>query len=283
MNKYKTTVILTMLLAVFLLQSHSAGRANGNNRDNTGAPGSQMGGNGMQISCINCHSGGNIEVGLDFELLDEDNNSVTQYRPNAEYTARVTLTDVTGTPEGYGFQMVGLFDSDNADVNGWIDSEVSANAQLSLAQSTGRIYAEHDGTSDSNEFSVGWAAPEAGSGDISFYVVGVGVNGNQASSGDHAVTPIRIVLPENTTTSTANPHTIQFSAYPNPSDEVVHLSGNLKGNTINLYQFGHLVRSHTANSDAIDLSVEHLTPGLYFMVISDPLTGTITTKKLIKL
>ena len=170
--KFRTITLVGMLLLfiAFLFQSHSAGRAGNNNRDNTGAPGGQAGGNGRQISCENCHSGGNIEVGLNLELLDLNNNPIERYIPNEVYTAKVTIATLSdATPNGYGFQMVSLLDTDNSDVNGWIEDTHSSNVQLALANSTGRVYAEQDGTSTSNEFIIEWRAPEANNGDVSFY------------------------------------------------------------------------------------------------------------------
>ena len=186
-----TLVSLFIFFSIMILQSHSDGRAN-RDRDNTGAPGGQTGANGL-ISCQNCHSNGNFDVSLNLELLDVNNNSITEYIPNEVYTAKVTIETLSGdTPNGYGFQMVSLIDSDDSDVNGWMDSEHSSNVQLVLANSTGRIYAEHHSLSTTNEFTASWTAPETNSGDVSFYVAGIGANGNSGSTGDHAPTPIKI-------------------------------------------------------------------------------------------
>jgi len=279
-----TLVSLFILSCIILLQSHSAGRAGGNDRDNTGAPGGQSGGNGTQISCVNCHTGGNFEVGLNFELLDADNNLITEYAPNEIYTAKVTLETLNGTsPSGYGFQMVSLFDADDADVNGWIDATHSPNVQLSLANSTGRVYAEHDGVSDTNEFITEWQAPDLNSGDVSFYLAGVGVNGNGGSSGDHAAELIKITFPVSPTSSTSDINNgINVTVYPNPTVQNLYINGEIKNTTIEIYQSEKLVQSTKSETQNLILPLDNLSSGIYFVVIKNEENQIVSTKKVIK-
>ena len=256
--KFKNSLLASgiLLLGIFLLQSHSAGRAGGNDRDNTGAPGGQTGGNGRMISCANCHNGANFEVGLDLELIDADGNLVNQYIPNEIYTATVSLETLSGMPSAYGFQMVSLLDSDDSDVNGWVEGSLTPNAQLSLANSTGRVYAEQDGTSESNEFSVRWQAPAVSSGDVSFYLAGVGVNANGASAGDHAPTPIRIILPELNTSDIKDVHNdIHLNVYPNPTVDNIYLEGSIRNTTVEIYHSTGLVSLHDCAENKFELTM----------------------------
>ena len=284
--KYKNLTIVGsfILFCVFILQGHSGGRANGNNRDNTGAPGGQTGGNGSLISCQNCHSGGNFEVGLTLELLDVNDNPIEQYTPNEIYMTKVTITSLSGAaPNGYGFQMVSLFDADDSDVNGWVDSGHSDNVQLAVAASTGRVYAEHDGVSSTNEFIAEWQAPASNSGDISFYLAGVGVNGNGGSSGDHTAIQVKMTLSELITTSTFETNqATEIAVYPNPTAQNINIKGAIKNKFIEIYQSEKLVRSIKSENENLQLSLGNLGSGIYFVVIKNEDNQIITAKKVIK-
>ena len=282
-NRPLLVVCSFVFLALVMLQAHSDGRAT-RNRDNTGAPGGQAGGNGMSISCVNCHSNAAFEVGLDLELLDADENSVSAYLPNQTYTARVTINTLSGdTPLGYGFQMVSLVDTDDSDVNGWIDAGHSDNVQLVLAPSTGRVYAEHDGMSATNEFIAEWTAPAQNSGDISFYVAGIGTDGNGASSGDHAASTIRVTFPESTTTSTTLVKSeIDVNIYPNPVAERLTISGDIVNRTIEIYQNYNLVETVSSTQNKLQLSFSELNAGVYFVVIRDKENRILDARKVLK-
>ncbi len=287
MKKLKLVLMLSFLVGtVFLLQSHSAGRAAGNNRDNTGAPGGQMGGNGSPITCINCHNNGAFaadEIG--FELLDAENNLVSQYTPGEIYTAKITIAEnSTTTANGYGFQMVSLFSADDSDVDGWIEAGTSDNAQISFAESTGRMYAEQDGISSSNELTAQWQAPPTNSGELIFYISGVSANGNGASSGDNSPIPIQVSFSENSTTSTfANENQINTNIYPNPTNNILNISCETKNTQIELYQFGTKLLHWNAEGNDISVSTRDLDPGLYLIVFRDKSNKILSIKKLIKI
>jgi len=274
---------LFVLLGVLILQSHSDGRAN-RDRDNTGAPGGQMGGNGMSITCQNCHENGTFEVGLDLELLDADDQVVTEYIPNEVYTAKVRIATLSGdSPSGYGFQMVSLVDSDNSDINGWTDAEHSDNVQLVLANSTGRVYAEHNNISTTNEFTAQWTAPAEDSGDISFYIAGIGANGNGASSGDHAPTPIRLTFAESKSTNTISlDPEIELSIFPNPTAEFLNITGEIENKTIEIYKGDTFLKSVKANDEKLILPIDELKNGLYFILVKNRDNQIIATKSIVK-
>ena len=276
-------IVSTILLIAMIMQSHADGRAT-RNRDNTGAPGGQMGGNGNPITCQNCHSIGSFEVGLNLELLDSENNQVTAYVPNEVYTARVSFDLVSGnSPGGYGFQMVSLIDSDDSDINGWADSEHSDNVQLVFASSTGRVYAEHNNISTTNEFTAQWTAPAENSGDISFYVSGLGANANGADSGDHAPAPIRIIFPENNSTSISQVDSeIELNVYPNPTSEDLNISGSITNTTIEIYSHHGLIQSAQATNNQVTIPINELSAGVYFVVIKNANDQIIATRMIMK-
>ena len=170
-----------LLLGGFLLLNSSGGRAATQNEGNTGAPGDN---NENNRTCQSCHNTGiSIQVTVGLELFDEAGSIVTNYVPGDIYTAQVTVTPVAGNPNGYGFQMLSLIDAGQIPTNSWLNP--GANVQIA-STTAGREYAEHWQPSVSNEFEVQWEAPASGSGAVTFYFCGNGVNGNGESSGDNA-------------------------------------------------------------------------------------------------
>jgi len=156
-----------------LLTSHHNGVAEQQNKDRTGAPGSDP-------VCTACHSGSNFAPTSSIALLDPaTGEAVSTYVPGAAYVLKFTVAAGSGTPGGYGFQATAL----TADLsNGGTFAAPSANAQL---ESVGtRHIVEHNDLSDSPEFTVEWTAPAAGSGPVSVYMSGMASNGNGANSGD---------------------------------------------------------------------------------------------------
>lgn len=283
-NQNLITVTLLLVVSLFILQSHSDGRAN-RDRDNTGAPGGQMSGNGNSITCSSCHNGGDFDLDLNLELLDEDGNIVTEYIPNETYTARLFISTISGVaPEAYGFQMVSLIDNDNSDVNGWVDDSQSSNAQLIFANSTGRVYAEHNGASPSNELTVQWTAPDNDSGNITFYAVGVGANGNNNNSGDIPLQPIQITYSENMSTSTFSKELIEISIYPNPTAQYVNVVSENRMDRIEIIDvLGRPIMQSFPQSNHHLIDLESVSSGLYFVNVyeselSNPFTKLVSKK-----
>jgi len=159
--------------AALLLTSHHNGVAEQQNKDRTGAPGSDP-------VCTACHNGSNFAPTSSIALLDAaTGEAVSAYVPGADYVLKFSVAAGSGAPGGYAFQATSLL----ADLsNGGSFSSPSANAQLESVG--GRHIVEHNDLSDAPEFTVTWTAPEAGSGPVSVYMSGMAANGNGANSGD---------------------------------------------------------------------------------------------------
>ena len=279
----KLFVFSVIVGAFLILQAHADGRA-GRDRDNTGAPGGQSGGGGRQITCNNCHENGALEVALNMSLLDENENPVETYVPNEVYTAKVTIDQVSGDEAtGFGFQMVSLIDSDDSDVNGWDEVNHSSNVQLVTANSTGRVYAEHHSRSSSNEFTATWTAPETASGDVSFYVAGIGANSDGGSSGDHAPTPIKVTFSESTSASISTIGVeLDIKVYPNPSSDILHIEDHLARKVIEIYQNGRLVQTVNSKSQETIISLSEMAVGPHMLLIKDDESNVVASRKLVK-
>ena len=214
------------LLGSAILLSNKNGRASQEKAGNTGAPGDQALPNGTPITCNSCHLASPITCSTAVSVLDTAGNAVTQYKPGDKYTARVTITTLTGVPKGYGFQMIALRDNGNTDLDGFSDpGNQTVNNYKIATIPNGRTYAEHDNVSTPNIFNVVWTAPAAGTGNITFYAAGNAVDKNGLNSGDgSSVTTLK--LNESGSVATHNPgaERIALQLWPNPASSVVYLS-----------------------------------------------------------
>lgn len=262
-------------ISLFLMGNRN-GRAASQNTGNTGAPGDETIG-GMPRTCVNCHNTGPILANLALQVLDGAGKSVTQYTPGQQYTAKVTITASGSTNLGYGFQMIALRDNGNVDLDGFTDPSTTNNFKIATI-ANGRTYAEHNGISTPNTFEVPWKAPVAGSGNITFYVAGNGVNRNNNSSGDGAAA-IKLQMTE-ATTADKTPELVLplLELAPNPA--VNHTRLRMQAAQTGSYQiaaFDLSGRSVWASSLAlsaghtkdVDLEVSNWPRGLYLLRVSD--------------
>lgn len=185
MKSRLVSVLFLSAFALLVLSGNKNGRASFANAGNTGAPGDQSNPNGTPRTCNYCHTGSQITSTTSISVLDSAGNAVSQYAPGQSYTARVRINAATGNPQGYGFQMIALRNTDNTDLDGFTDVNPN-NYKIATTTPNQRTYAEHDQVSTSNEFDVRWTAPAAGTGAITFYSAGNAVNKNNLSTGDGA-------------------------------------------------------------------------------------------------
>lgn len=159
----------------FVFQSRSGGPANVQGLQVTGAPG-----NG---SCANsgCHTAGIFDAALNIELLD-NGDVVDKYQPGESYTLRVTVSNGSGNPGGYGFQATSR---DGANSTG---GSLEAGNDQNVVTIGGNQYLEHSSMASDGVFESTWVAPAADAGTITFYSSGIAANGTGGSSGDGTAT-----------------------------------------------------------------------------------------------
>ena len=170
----KQSTLLAPLFVAGLagLIASSIGVAEEQNRDRTGAPGSDP-------VCTSCHNSAGASVSAAFEVLDWNTEEVvTEYIPGQDYIVRMVILggDASAT---YGVQGTAVF-ADGSNAGSFIG--VSGNAQLEDV--AGRHIVEHSSPSASNSFDATWTAPAAGSGNAEFYMSALATNGNGGTSGD---------------------------------------------------------------------------------------------------
>ncbi len=281
-----TYTFLGCLFLAFLFMGNSNGRADGNNWGNTGAPGDEVSG-GQSRTCMSCHNSGTaFQVTLDIEIINNDGVAVTTYTPDELYTCRVTINKASGSdPAGYGFQIVNLYDSDDSDVN--LLSAPDTNVKLAFADNTGKWYAEHDGISASNQFNIMWIGPPAGSGSVTFYSCGNGVNGNGMTGGDAAACNTLTLTEEGGVATTDFADENSLSIFPNPVNNLLNVESKLPiaGNyVVSIYnQLGQIISSENIaiqQNEIFQLDVASFASGVYSILLENE--ETKVTKRFLK-
>jgi hypothetical protein len=171
---------------------------------------------GLPKTCKNCHGQGPITANLEISVLDNNGQVITQYQPGAQYTARVKINATGQDLKGYGFQMIALKDAGNIDLDGFTDTNPNNYKIANIPN--GRTYAEHDNISTTNTFDVAWKAPLAGTGSVTFYAAGNGVNSNGSTSGDGSGVSSLQLTEANSVPATELPYNT-LKLFPNPIQE----------------------------------------------------------------
>ncbi len=161
------------IMAVAFL-SNSNGVAHQQNKDRTGAPGSDN-------TCQQCHSGGNFDPVVNVFLVTGEDMALSDvYLPGETHTLMVQVSS-SGNPSGFGVHGTAVFgDGTNAGTF----SDQDANDCIWLDEVNGRHIFEQNDLCSSGSFQVLWTAPEQGSGPVTFYVASIAANGNGTASGD---------------------------------------------------------------------------------------------------
>lgn len=171
----RTSALATLAAAAFALtlMSHHNGVAEQQNKDRTGAPGSQQ-------VCTACHSSGSYTVTPSIAVYTTPgaDTPVQTFMPNTEYYVEFTV-GATGAPAGYGFQATAVF-ANGSNAGTFIDC--TSNAQLEDVN--GRHIVEQNDLSPSNTFGLYWGAPDGGEGPVTFYASMLAANGAYGNSGD---------------------------------------------------------------------------------------------------
>lgn len=268
----KLYYISALIIMSILLMSNRGGRgsAAGSNGAVTGAPGE----NGGSCGQGGCHTAGNFNPSVDLFLIDQDGSAVEKYVPGESYTVSLKLNH-TGLPEGYGFQMVCLEDAGETTTGSFNNLPQNIN----IIPILDRDYVEQSNILPVDSIPLPWIAPDAGTGNITFYAIGNVVNGAQGPGGD-GVDRGSFTFEEAEGSSIDDLTNNDFQVYPNPVSDIL----NIKGTHSKDAQFEILDlngnRIHLGASN--QLNVSHFNAGTYLVKLTDPNKGT-STKKLIKI
>ncbi|MDG1333377.1 MAG: T9SS type A sorting domain-containing protein [Crocinitomicaceae bacterium] len=217
----------------------SGGAGNGGLGDRTGSPLSSA-------TCSQCHSGGSFNASVSVDVFDPiAGMSVSSYTAGNSY--EVTYT-VTGNANAYGFQGTVLTQTNAA------GGSFATPSGAQVVTISGRPYLEHvSGSSLSGVFQTIWTAPAAGSGTVTFYGIGLGVNQNGGTSGDAVSAPFSSSLTEDV------PTTIDYPGNPFCANEAAQ-SPSVTGETSGTYSSA---AGLSINSSTGQITVGTSTPGTY--------------------
>jgi Secretion system C-terminal sorting domain len=284
--KRKAYTLLLGVFTVLFFINNVTGPIVKQQKGYTGAPGDQAG------TCATCHNTGTFAPTAKIEVFDSLGTTlVTRYVLGRQYTIRMTITAASGTPTGFGFQMIDIRKKDSSNVKGFLaKTSQAANIGIDTITTSGRIYAEHNARLTSNIIDVKWKAPSTDLGTIVFYGAGNAVNAGGTNAGDNGTpsTSVQIVSPLSAKTNelAENVH-IQLSPNPTPSVLTINLESKVS-RALDLRvadMSGRAVISEKwaiqtgENQKIIDL--KSLVKGAYMIQILD--NQNVISKKIVKL
>ncbi|MFK5889771.1 MAG: T9SS type A sorting domain-containing protein [Flavobacteriaceae bacterium] len=243
----------------------------------TGSPGDEA--NAASVAgltvgdCLACHDGlGNFNTSVSITT----NIPSGGYALSTKYQITVTITS-TGAPDS-GFQITAE-NAATSKVGVFSVLDNNPATALMLPDASGHFITQtflgHEGV---DSWTFDWTAPSVNVGAITFYVASVTGNGG-------SVTNTEVVF--NTKTiggvlAVNNARLLQFSMYPNPSDNYVTLqlpSGTNKANVKIFDYLGKTLIQKNLNSSNNNLDVSNLSAGIYFVRIQTD--SKVGTKKLV--
>jgi hypothetical protein len=271
-------------LALFL--NNSGGPVVRQQKGYTGAPGDEAG------TCVNCHNGGTFAPTATIQVFDAaGTTAVTKYALNTEYTIRLTITAASGTPTGFGFQMIDIRKSNNANVKGFLPkASQAANIGIDTIAASGRVYAEHNARLTSNVINVKWKSPATDLGNIVFYASGNATNAGGSSAGDNGTASVSVQLASPITSSVnelADNINIQVSPNPTPSTVALQLDSKInKTVKVQLVDLaGRAIFSDkwnvTIGTNQRSIDLRDFSKGIYMVQIVEG--QDVVSKKVIKL
>jgi hypothetical protein len=283
----KQIIYTCLLLSGFFLFSNNAlGPVARQQKGYTGAPGDEPN------TCVTCHNSGTFGTTAVLQAFDSlGTTAVTRYVLGRTYTLRLTISVTSGTPTGYGFQMIDIRQSNNANVKGFLPkADQAANIGIDTITASSRVYAGHNARLTSNIINVKWKAPSTDIGTVAFYAAANAVNGAGGSAGDNGSPSVRLLLPSpisSRTNELAENITVQLSPNPTPNQLNVMLdSKDAKKLRVQISDItGRLVLADSwsisagQNQRAFDL--KNLSRGAYMVQIIE--NQNIVSKKIFKL
>jgi len=246
-----------LAFAMVLLQSRSSGVGAMLGQDRTGSP--------LSVgTCASCHSGGLFGTTMSIAVKDGAGTTITTYVPGNTYTVEYTVASGSGFQ--YGMQGVALTTT-NAQA-GSFGTPTSTNTQVSTVSS--REYLEHSAPATgagTYTFTAPWTAPTSGTGNVTFYGIGMTVNGNLGTSGDDPSTTTTLVLNEGSVTTSIDYGAILFCA--NAADPTPTITGT-QGGTFSATPSGLVINATTGEID-LDASTDSVS----FIVQYTYATGSV--------
>ncbi len=258
---------LTICLALFLMSNRS-GRGNVTGNGATLAPGET----GQTCGQQGCHSSGNFAPQLELTFTNSEGEVVSEYMPGQSYNLNYKINFPSGNPAGFGFMMVALDGADEP-VNTWSSDLPDKTRLIDL---NGRTYVEQTDRIAGSEIDLTWVAPEAGTGEVSFYAASALVNGNGSPSGDNGAN-LTISLTEATSSNVNLEEETTISIYPNPTTDFLSIDADKALDFVVYNLAGQVVT--TGQGNKVDMTT--IQAGQYILTLFDK-DGIVLTQQITK-
>jgi hypothetical protein len=268
MNLKSFLALLFSTIVGIIIFSTTAYTNNNGRAGNTGSPG--------ETACNNCHNTNALNSGGGNVRISSPNMPNWTYLPGNTYTINVTVKKAGVAKFGFGFEAL----LPNGANGGLISTNSSSNAKTlnATVQGNSRTNAVHKqpnhfGT-DSLVFSFQWTAPNAGTGNITFYAAGNASNSGNNSSGDFIYTSNQLITEASTTQIQQVYGNKELIVFPNPCNDYLKFSlpeGLEKSSTIlQIFDInGKLVHDQNINGKVALLNISTSTlpmkEGIYFI------------------
>lgn len=225
---------------------------------NSGTPGSKTGSPIDVNTCTQCHSGTSI-------LQDDwisSNIPASGYVPGETYTITATGNH-TGAAK-FGFEIT------SEDATKKVGTFVITDPNTTkLANNNNSVTHKSDNaaTSGSRTWSFNWTAPEAGTGNITFFGAFNAANGNGSTSGDVIYTS-QLAISE-TSVGINDNNSVKLTIFPNPVKDFLNIKSESKIKNIKIID---LLGKQIFNKSGINNKFEKINSnilinGVYFIII----------------
>lgn len=261
-EEMKSRIVLIVIVILPFLMGAEEGVAEGQNKDRTGAPGSQN-------ACNNstCHTAGAFNPSSAIQVMDQMTlMPVSEYVPGETYDLRFTVNSAGG--EVFGFQATVVKDDDASNAG----SLQSPGSFTQLENVGGRHIIEHSAPNPNSSFLGEWVAPAEDVGSVTFYMSGLAANDSGTDGGDgyDGTTLTLMGPPMGIEEALASHNTII-------QNNLLSLQG-LSEASIRIFDLnGRLVMSDQMNEN-IQFDLSSLDRGLYILSIESK--GQFSSKKI---
>jgi hypothetical protein len=255
--KKKFTLALSVTIMLGMAYDANHGHVNGSS---SSGPAGHTGSPGDGATCLSCHSGPaqtNQTVSITGDV------PAGGYVPGTTYNMTATMSNNSGPRFGFSISPQDPFGN-------LLGTLIASGAGTQL--NGGGKYVTHtfqgtSGSGGSKSWTFQWVAPEAGTGNVTFYGAFNFANGS-GSSGDVIVTHSQ-TFSEATATSIADANAAALSVFPNPAEDHINIRVGDVDEVISVSMVGmdgRMVLSEEMTSPArIDLVQRNIHPGIYIL------------------
>ena len=196
------------------------------------------------------------------------------YTPGETYTVSVSALTIVAVKMGFQITSETL----NNKAGTFIITD-DARTKLTNAYTVTHTAAGTAVTGLPNTWTMNWMAPEMGTGPITFYAAVNETNNDNSNNGDLIYLSTLIVDEFSVGIAETADHK-GILIYPNPAGTYINIEANLQAEIKIIDNSGRLVRHLTSYDRNMNIDIEGLNAGIYYVHIYD--NGEVSTSKFIK-